>query len=72
MGEVWKARDTRLVAARTPLRARSGFPVFQLPAGTPGFGLEEVAAATGSSVGSVKQKAHRAYEKLRRVLGKQL
>ena len=46
MGEVWKARDTRLVAARTPLRARSGFPVFQLPAGTPGFGLEEVAAAT--------------------------
>jgi RNA polymerase sigma-70 factor, ECF subfamily len=27
--------------------------------------LEEVARATSSSVGSVKQKAHRAYEKLR-------
>jgi RNA polymerase sigma-70 factor (ECF subfamily) len=27
--------------------------------------LEEVARATSSSVGSVKQKAHRAYERLR-------
>jgi RNA polymerase sigma-70 factor (ECF subfamily) len=30
--------------------------------------LEEVARATSSSVGSVKQKAHRAYEKLRKTL----
>ncbi len=30
--------------------------------------LEEVARATSSSVGSVKQKAHRAYEKLRGIL----
>jgi RNA polymerase sigma-70 factor (ECF subfamily) len=30
--------------------------------------LEEVARATASSVGSVKQKAHRAYEKLRKRL----
>jgi RNA polymerase sigma-70 factor (ECF subfamily) len=30
-----------------------------------GLSLEEVAKATASSVGSVKQKAHRAYEKLR-------
>ena len=30
-----------------------------------GMSLEEVANATGSTVGSVKQKAHRAYEKLR-------
>jgi RNA polymerase sigma-70 factor (ECF subfamily) len=30
--------------------------------------LEEVARATSSSVGSVKQKAHRAYEKLRDLL----
>jgi RNA polymerase sigma-70 factor, ECF subfamily len=30
--------------------------------------LEEVARATSSSVGSVKQKAHRAYEKLRGLL----
>jgi RNA polymerase sigma-70 factor, ECF subfamily len=32
--------------------------------------LEEIALATGSSVGSVKQKAHRAYEKLREILEK--
>ena len=30
-----------------------------------GMSLEEVARATSSTVGSVKQKAHRAYEKLR-------
>lgn len=34
-----------------------------------GMTLEEVARATSSSIGSVKQKAHRAYEKLRAVLG---
>lgn len=34
-----------------------------------GMTLQEVARATSSSVGSVKQKAHRAYEKLRRLLG---
>lgn len=34
-----------------------------------GRSLEEVASMTGSSVGSVKQKVHRAYEKLRRILG---
>jgi RNA polymerase sigma-70 factor, ECF subfamily len=33
-----------------------------------GMSLEEVARATASSVGSVKLKAHRAYEKLRSVL----
>ena len=35
----------RGVAARTPLSVRNGFPVFQVPAGTPGFGPDEVAAA---------------------------
>ena len=34
-----------------------------------GMSLEEVARATSSSVGSVKQKAHRAYERLREQLG---
>jgi RNA polymerase sigma-70 factor (ECF subfamily) len=33
-----------------------------------GLSVEEVALATGSSAGSVKQKAHRAYEKLRTLL----
>jgi RNA polymerase sigma-70 factor (ECF subfamily) len=32
-----------------------------------GMSLEEVARATSSTVGSVKQKAHRAYERLRRL-----
>ena len=34
-----------------------------------GMTLEEIARATSSTVGAVKQKAHRAYEKLRRMLG---
>ncbi|MGP8140509.1 MAG: RNA polymerase sigma factor [Terriglobales bacterium] len=34
-----------------------------------GMSLEEVALATSSSVGSVKQKAHRAYKKLREMIG---
>jgi RNA polymerase sigma-70 factor (ECF subfamily) len=34
-----------------------------------GMSIEEVARATSSSAGSVKQKAHRAYEKLRAVFG---
>jgi len=34
-----------------------------------GMSLEEVARATSSTVGSVKQKAHRAYERLRERLG---
>jgi RNA polymerase sigma-70 factor, ECF subfamily len=33
-----------------------------------GLNLEEVARATSSTVGAVKQKAHRAYEHLRRLL----
>ena len=33
-----------------------------------GLSLEEVAAATCSTVGAVKQKAHRAYERLRQLL----
>lgn len=35
-----------------------------------GLSLEEVARATGVSIGSVKQKAHRAYESLRKRLGR--
>ena len=34
-----------------------------------GMSLEEVARATSSTVGAVKQKAHRAYEKLRETMG---
>jgi RNA polymerase sigma-70 factor, ECF subfamily len=34
-----------------------------------GMSLEEVARATASTVGAVKQKAHRAYAKLRQLIG---
>ena len=34
-----------------------------------GLSLEEAARATGSTVGAIKQKAHRAYSTLRRALG---
>jgi RNA polymerase sigma-70 factor (ECF subfamily) len=33
-----------------------------------GLSIEEVARATSSTVGAVKQKAHRAYERLRNLL----
>jgi RNA polymerase sigma-70 factor (ECF subfamily) len=36
-----------------------------------GMSLEEVARATASTVGAVKQKAHRAYAALRRMLEKE-
>lgn len=36
-----------------------------------GLTLEEAARATGTTVGAVKQKAHRAYSTLRRSLGRQ-
>lgn len=35
-----------------------------------GMSLEEVARATSSTIGSVKQKAHRGYRTLRRLLGR--
>lgn len=37
-----------------------------------GMSLEEVARATSSTVGAIKQKAHRAYKRLRHVLGEAL
>jgi DNA-directed RNA polymerase specialized sigma24 family protein len=33
-----------------------------------GLSLEEIASVTASTTGAVKQKAHRAYERLRRIL----
>lgn len=36
----------RGIAARTPLSIHNGFPVFQVPAGTPAFGPDEVAEAS--------------------------
>lgn len=36
-----------------------------------GMSLEEVANATSSTVGAIKQKAHRAYERLRQILDRE-
>jgi RNA polymerase sigma-70 factor (ECF subfamily) len=44
-------------------------PLERMPEPAAAMSLEEVARATSSSVGSVKQKAHRAYERLRERLG---
>jgi RNA polymerase sigma-70 factor (ECF subfamily) len=66
----------------TPAEARNRVPAFEtLIAALPeaqrevvtmlkvgGLTLEEVACATSSTVGAVKQKAHRAYERLRKLL----
>lgn len=50
----------------------AGLPAAQLEVVTMlkvgGLSLEEVARATSSTVGAVKQKAHRAYERLRQLL----
>ena len=35
-----------------------------------GLSLEEIARVTASTTGAVKQKAHRAYERLRKILGR--
>jgi RNA polymerase sigma-70 factor (ECF subfamily) len=65
-----------------PVESRDSLPAFDtlvaaLPEGqrevltmlkVGGLSLDEVARATSSTVGAVKQKAHRAYEKLRKLL----
>ncbi len=65
-----------------PVESRNSLPAFDtlvaaLPEGqrevltmlkVGGLSLDEVARATSSTVGAVKQKAHRAYEKLRKLL----
>ena len=56
-----------LEALLAPLSAREREVVEMLK--VEGLSLEEVARATSSTVGSVKQKAHRAYKKLREAIG---
>ena len=56
-----------LEALLAPLSAREREVVEMLK--VEGLSLEEVARATSSTVGSVKQKAHRAYKKLRDAFG---
>ncbi len=56
--------DLRALLAPLPESQREVIEMLKVD----GMSLEEVARATSSSVGSVKQKAHRAYEKLRELL----
>jgi RNA polymerase sigma-70 factor, ECF subfamily len=56
--------DLKALLATLPVSQREVIAMLKIS----GMSLEEVARATASSVGSVKQKAHRAYEKLRGLL----
>ena len=60
------AQSDRLEALLAPLSPREREVVEMLK--VEGLSLEEVARATSSTVGSVKQKAHRAYKKLREAI----
>lgn len=53
-----------VIVARLPKSQREVVTMLKVT----GMSLEEVARATASSVGAVKQKAHRAYERLRQIL----
>jgi RNA polymerase sigma-70 factor, ECF subfamily len=57
------APDIDVLLATLPASQREVIVMLKIT----GMSIEEVARATASSVGSVKQKAHRAYEKLRAV-----
>ena len=60
-GQSGRADDLEALLAPLPESQREVIEMLKVA----GMSLEEVARATSSSVGSVKQKAHRAYEKLR-------
>jgi len=60
-GESGKADDLEALLATLPESQREVIEMLKVA----GMSLEEVARATSSSVGSVKQKVHRAYKKLR-------
>jgi RNA polymerase sigma-70 factor (ECF subfamily) len=64
MGTRTEFPEFRTLVASLPVAQRE--VVTMLKAG--GLSLEEVALATSSSVGAVKQKAYRAYERLRKLL----
>jgi RNA polymerase sigma-70 factor (ECF subfamily) len=59
-----KTGDLEALLATLPQSQREVIAMLKVS----GMSLEEVARATASSVGSVKQKAHRAYDTLRKGL----
>jgi RNA polymerase sigma-70 factor (ECF subfamily) len=64
-GESGRAANLEELLAPLPESQREVIQMLKVA----GMSLEEVARATSSSVGSVKQKAHRAYERLRERMG---
>jgi len=64
-GKSGQADDLRDLLAPLPESQREVIEMLKVA----GMSLEEVARATSSSVGSVKQKVHRAYKKLRQTIG---
>jgi RNA polymerase sigma-70 factor, ECF subfamily len=64
-GETGAGDDLEALLAPLPESQREVIEMLKVA----GMSLEEVARATSSSVGSVKQKVHRAYEKLRERMG---
>jgi RNA polymerase sigma-70 factor (ECF subfamily) len=60
-----KTPDLEAILATLPASQREVIAMLKVA----GMSLDEVARATSSTVGSVKQKAHRAYERLRERLG---
>jgi RNA polymerase sigma-70 factor (ECF subfamily) len=73
--EVYRqASDVRATGRQDPFELLNELPCSQrevvLMLKVCGMSLEEVARATSTSVGAIKQKAHRAYANLRRMLGK--
>jgi RNA polymerase sigma-70 factor, ECF subfamily len=64
-GETGTGDDLEALLAPLPESQREVIEMLKVA----GMSLEEVARATSSSVGSVKQKVHRAYEKLRERMG---
>lgn len=62
--ESGRANDLEALLAPLPESQREVIQMLKVA----GMSLEEVARATSSSVGSVKQKVHRAYEKLRETM----
>jgi RNA polymerase sigma-70 factor, ECF subfamily len=64
LGKSGQVDDLRDLLAPLPESQREVIEMLKVA----GMSLEEVARATSSSVGSVKQKAHRAYRKLRETM----
>jgi RNA polymerase sigma-70 factor (ECF subfamily) len=67
-GESGEAENLQLLLGALPPSQREVIEMLKVA----GMSLQEVARATSSTVGSVKQKVHRAYKKLRETMTRQI